>query len=164
MPLFLHWSLALLSAHIPALAPAAPELSPQAVTACVAATQADVQKALGEAVAKGEEHTDASDSTCDYATDSGLVSITLHRSAVKLNVPSAIADLKTAMPEARLRGAPGIGKRAFFVDLAGDGAELFIIRGDYEFLFVSVLGFGDAARVSPVAERIALRALGRIGD
>jgi hypothetical protein len=161
MPIFLHLSLVFLSAHSPMAAPARPKPALKAVTACVAATQADIQEALGEAVTKGTEHTEGSESTCDYAGDGGQVSITIHRSVGKLDVPSAIADLKAAMPDAKLREAPGIGARAFFVDLGGDGAQLFVIRDDREFLLVSVLGFGDATRVSPAAGRIARKALDR---
>lgn len=161
MPIFLYWSLVLLSAHSPMAAPARPKLAPKAVTACVATTQADIQEALGEAVTKGTEHTDGSESTCDYTADGGQVSITIHRSVAKLDVPSAIADLKAALPDVKLRETPGIGTRAFFVDIAGDGTELFVIRGDYEFLLVSVLGLGDPTRVSPAAGKIARKALDR---
>ena len=58
--------------------------------------------------------------------------------------------------------APGFGGTAFFLDIAGAGTQLHIVRGDRNYLLVSVLGFGEAARVSRAAERMARKALGRL--
>jgi hypothetical protein len=37
-----------------------------------------------------------------------------------------------------------------------------VIRDDYDYVMVSILGFGDAAAVSAAAERVPRRVLGRI--
>jgi hypothetical protein len=50
-----------------------------------------------------------------------------------------------------------MGGRAFFLDIAGAGTQLHVIRGDYAVL-VSVLGLGEPAQVSEAAMAIARRA------
>lgn len=73
-----------------------------------------------------------------------------------------IAGLKASIPESVIRKARGLGKRAFFLDIPGAGTQLYVINGDSDFLMVSVLGFGEAAQVSPAAESLARKALGRL--
>jgi len=131
------------------------------VTACVAATQADVAEALGRAVGKGKEQTNAVESSCDYAAGEGQVTVTIRRSAAKLNIPAQIADLKAAVPEGHIRELSGIGKQAFFMDLAGAGTQLHVIRGDNDYVLVSVLGFGEPEDVAQAAEKIARKVLDR---
>ncbi len=131
------------------------------VTACIAATQADVTEALGRAVGKGKEQTDAVESTCDYASGEAQVTVTIRRSAVKLDVPAQIADLKAAIPQGRIREFSGVGKQAFFMDLAGAGTQLHVIRSDSDYVLVSVLGFGEPEDVAKAAEKIARKVLDR---
>jgi hypothetical protein len=109
------------------------------VGACALVTRADVEQALGRSVGHGKEQTEGADSSCDYAGGKGQVTI----------------------PESRVRSAAGIGMVAFFLDIAEDGTQLHVIRGERDYLLVSVLGFGDAAQVSPAAERMARKALTR---
>jgi hypothetical protein len=125
-------------------------------------TKADVVKALGLAVERGEEQADESVSTCSYSRQHGLVSITLQRLQKKLNIEAEIAALKASIPDSTIRGADGLGERAFFLDMPGAGTQLYVIHGDSDFLMVSVLGFGEASRVSPAAESLARKALGRL--
>ena len=44
----------------------------------------------------------------------------------------------------------------------GAGTQLHFIRGDRDYLMVSILGFGDAGAVSAAAEEIARAALARL--
>jgi hypothetical protein len=55
-----------------------------------------------------------------------------------------------------------LGGVAFFLDIAGAGTQLHFIRGDRDYLMVSILGFGDAGAVSAAAEEIARAALARL--
>lgn len=135
---------------------------PKPVSACVAVTRADIQEALGQSVAKGEEQTDDLESTCDYAGAYGQVTITIRRLAEKLNIPAEKENLVKTIPESKVRDVEGIGTRAFFLDITGAGTQLHVIRGDHEYLLVSVLGFGDAEQVSAAAKRIARKALDRL--
>ena len=138
-----------------------PATTLKTLTACVAATQADVEEALGRTLARGKEQTDAVQSSCDYAAGDGQVTVTIRKSGVKLDIPAQIADLKAAMPEGRIRELPGVGRQAFFMDLAGAGTQLHVIRGDGDYVLVSVLGLGEPEDVAKMAEKIARKVLDR---
>lgn len=131
------------------------------MTACLAVTKAEIQEALGQPVTGGSEEIEGLDSTCDYSGLYGQVSITVRHLSEKLNLPAEIEALIKAVPDATVRDATGIGTRAFFVDIGGAGTQLHVLRGDHEYLMISVLGFGEASRVSVAVERIARKALAR---
>jgi hypothetical protein len=101
-------------------------------------------------------------STCDYSRRHGQVSVTVQSLQQKLNLEPEIAALKESFPDSAIREATGLGARAFFLDIPGAGTQLYVIQGDSNFLMVSILGFGEAAQVSPAAEALARKALGRI--
>ena len=149
-------------AHV-ATAPAPRDAVPRRpLSACSIVTGADVQLALGRSVAQGKESNEGSKSTCDYAGGTGQVSITVERLAAKLDLDAEIASLKAGIPEGTVREAPGIAARAFFLDIPGAGTQLYVIRGDTDFILISVLGFGGALQVSPAAETFARQALRRL--
>jgi hypothetical protein len=125
-------------------------------------TKADVVKALGLSVERGEAEEQESVSTCSYSRQHGLVSVTLQRLQKKLNLAVEIAALKASIPDSTIREANGLGERAFFLDMPGAGTQLYVIHGDSDFLMVSVLGFGEPSSVSPAAESLARKALGRL--
>ena len=125
-------------------------------------TRTDVQQALGRSVARGQEGADGAQSICDYAAGTGQVSVSVQRLAARLNVSAEIESLKAAIPGASVREAPDLGARAFFLDIPGAGTQLYLIREDRDFVLISILGFGDAAQVSPAAEAMARKALGRL--
>ncbi|MGA2434083.1 MAG: hypothetical protein ABSG25_02230 [Bryobacteraceae bacterium] len=143
--------------------PATPASVPiRAVSACVAVTQSDVDEALGVSVGKGEEHREGGQSTCDYEGRNGEVRVTVRHLAAKLDMPVEIEALKAAIPDSKLREAPGIGTRAFFLDISGAGTQLHVLRGDFDYLMISVLGFGGPEDVSAPAGKLARKALGRL--
>jgi len=131
------------------------------MTACLAVTKAEVEEALGLSLGNGKERKDRGTSTCEYQAADGQVTVALYRSTIKLNLTSEIKHLQKSIPNATIREVPGIGTRAFFMDMAAVGTQLHIIRGDYDYVLVSVLGFGGAEQVSTAAEKIARRALER---
>ena len=134
----------------------------RAETACAAATRADIEDALGHTVSNGKESRTDSGTMCSYTGAGGEVTVVLQHAAAKLDIPEEIKNLKASFPNATMREAPGIGKRAVFLDMPDVGTQLHVIRGDYDYLMISVLGFGDATRVSPAIEKIARKALARL--
>ena len=125
-------------------------------------TAADLERALGLGFGRGQEESRGAESTCDYGVGKGQVSITIQRLSAKLNLPAEIESLKENIPESTVRMSSGLGSTAFFLDIAGAGTQLHVIRDDRDYVMVSILGFGDAAAVSAAAERMARAALGRI--
>jgi hypothetical protein len=144
-----------------ALAPAPQAPNPKAISACAAVTRSDVEEALGRAVSIRNDETDRKESTCEYAGPRGQVTITIQRLTEKLNMQAEIASLKAEIPESTVRDVAGIGTRAFFLDIAGAGTQLHVIRGETDFLMVSILGFGEGPSVSTAAETMARKALAR---
>jgi hypothetical protein len=154
--------LLLFSSHASSSSPTKPALALRAETACSAATRADIEEALGHTVANGKESRTDEGSVCSYVGAGGEVTILLQHAAAKLDVPEELRNLKASFPNATMREAPGIGRRAVFLDMPDIGTQLHVIRGDYDYLMISVLGFGDATRVAPAAEKIARKALDRL--
>ena len=141
----------------------APQRVPaKALGACSAVTTGDVERALGLAFGRGQEEAHGADSTCDYAAGGGQVSITVQRLAAKLDVPAEMRAMQQTIEGASVREAKGIGTVGFYLDIAGAGTQLHVIRGERDYVMVSVLGFGDAAAVSRAAEQLARAALGRL--
>ena len=153
--------LLLAAASTPVTTAPAPLSRPQAVSACTAATRLEVERAVGASIDAGKLRQDAGGSTCDYTGDAGQITIALHHSVAALDFNAEIANLKAALPEARLVEVPMSGVRALLVDLAGAGAQLHVLRNGRDYLLVSVLGFGNSAQARTVAKSIAHRALTR---
>ncbi len=131
------------------------------ITACEAVTRAEVIDALGRTVGDGSETAAGAESTCDYATRQGLVTVIIERVTAMPEVQQEIDSLKKVVPEGSVRNAKGMGARAFFLDIPGAGTQLHILR-EHECLLISVLGFGEPADVAGAAERIARKALSRL--
>ena len=125
------------------------------MTACSAASKAVIEEALGHPLSNGKEQKSDSGSLCQYEGNGGQVTILLQHASDKLDIPEEIHNLQTTFPNATIREAPGLGKRAVFLDMPDIGTQLHVIRGDFDYLMVSVLGFGDAQHVGPAAEKIA---------
>ena len=140
-----------------------PRLVPSKVLgACSAVTADDLERALGRRFGRGQEQSHGAESTCDYGARNGQVSITVLRLNAKLDIVAEIENLKRSIEESSVRMISGLGGTAFFLDIAGAGTQLHVIRDDRDYVMVSILGFGDAAAVSAAAERVARAALGRI--
>lgn len=152
--------LLLAAATVPVVHPPA-RVPSKAPTACLALTRSEVQIALGRNVGKGEEDNFAATSTCDYATGRGRVSVTVQRLDRDLDVASEVAALQREIEGASARPAPAFGAHAFYLDIAGAGTQLHVIRGR-DYLLVSVLGFGEGAEVTAAVERMVRTALGRL--
>jgi hypothetical protein len=125
-------------------------------------TAADLERALGRPFALGQEESHGTESTCDYGAGSGRVSITIHRLSAKLDIPAEIESLKRNVEDSSVRLVTGVGSMAFYLDIAGAGTQLHVVRGDRDYLMVSILGFGEAQAVSVAAEQVARAALGRM--
>ena len=135
---------------------------PKAVGACTAVTAGDLQLALGISFGRGQETASGTQSTCDYTARTAQVSITIQRLAGKVDIPVEIEALKRELPGSTARIVDGMGVSAFLLEIPDAGAQLHIIRGERDYLMVSILGLGDAPVVSPAAERLARAALSRL--
>ena len=130
-----------------------------AVAPCQVVTHQEVQQAFKRPFAKGSEDPNA----CEYtAIGEQVVAIKMQHSAAKLDLQAEQLTLRKAFPEARVRDAVGLGSAAFFLDLPGIGTQLFVIRGEHDFLLVSVMGLGEAKKVANPARAIAKLALDRL--
>ena len=139
----------------------APAVRPiKALGACSAVTAADVERALGRRFTRGNEETHGTDSTCDYGSGNGQVSITLQRLRAPLDIAVEVASLKKEIEDSSVRMVPEFG--GFYLDIAGAGTQLHAIRADREYVMISILGFGGAEKVSDAAARLAKIALGRM--
>jgi hypothetical protein len=154
-------ALLLLAASTLPVAPPAPRIPRKAPSACLALTRSDVQFALGRSVGKPEEENSAAASTCDYASERGRITVTVQRLDRELDLASEIAALRREIEGSSVRPAPAFGPHAFYLDIAGAGTQLHVIRGR-DYLLVSVLGFGEGPEVSLAAERMVRMALGRL--
>lgn len=132
------------------------------MTACAAVTKAEIEEALGHVLEGGKERVEGAGSTCDYPGGNGQVTIALRHSPVKLNVAQEVETLKKAIPEATLRETAGIGTRAFLLQIPESGVQLHVLCGDFDYLLVSVLGFGESPEVATAAEKVARKALSRL--
>ena len=79
----------------------------------------------------------------------------------RLNLEEEAKNLSLAVPGSSVRAVEGLGSTAWLLDLGPAGVQLHILRGDSEYLMVSVLGFGDSALVTSPAQSIATRLLTR---
>jgi hypothetical protein len=131
------------------------------LTACSIVTKADVEQAIGLSVGDGTEEIQGNASTCDYGTKTGLISITIQKLTNKPDLKKEILALKKEIPEGLARDAPGFPE-AFYLDIPNAGTQLHIVDGGLQHLMVSILGFGDASKVSGVAAQIARKALSRL--
>jgi hypothetical protein len=136
--------------------------SARALGACSAVTPADLERDLGRRFGRGHEESRGAESICDYGAGNGQVSITIQRLSAKVDIGVEIESLTKSIPDSSVRVISGLGSTAFFLDIAGAGTQLHLIRDDRDYVMVSILGFGDAVAVSAAAERIARAALGRI--
>jgi hypothetical protein len=132
---------------------------PKALGACTAITADDLQRALGINFRRGQEASTGSQSTCDYSAGNAQVSVTIQRLREGVDISLEIEALKGALPGATVRR---IGGTSFLLEIPGAGAQLHVIRGERDYVMVSILGLGDAAVVAPAAERLAGTALARL--
>ncbi len=101
---------------------------------------------------------------CEYMGDGGRVTIRYGRSREALDARSEFAALRKAFPEARARDLSGVSAPGIVLDMEDSGTQVFAVAGEHEYLMVSILGFGEARRVSELAERLARGALGAVSS
>ena len=142
---------------------AAPNGPPRPIEApaCAIVTRVDVEDALGVRVSVGKEEIEGRSSNCDYAAGGGMVSITVQRLGAKPNLAVESAAMGKEIPQSVIREAPEF-PLSFYLDIPEAGTQLHIITPNNEHLMVSILGFGEAPRVSGAAARMARRGLARL--
>ena len=127
----------------------------QPVNVCDVVTKPDVEHALGRHILEAGWTTKSSKERCDYQAEGGQVSIRLEHSATVLNPKAEFEALKHTFPGSRARELLDMGAPAMLLDLPDAGTQVFVIDGEHRYLLVSILGFGDPARVSKAAEQLA---------
>ncbi len=132
---------------------------PKALGACTAVTAEDLQRTLGISFRRGQESSSGKQSTCDYAVGNGQVSVTIQRLDGAIDIAAEIEAMKAEIPGATVRR---VGEASFFVEIPGAGVQLHVVRGERDYVMVSILGLGDAAAVGGAAERLAGAAVGRL--
>src|ERR1035441_5846032 len=110
-----------------------PPMPSKALGACSAVTAADLERALGRRFGRGQEESHGAESTCDYGAGNGQVSITVLRLRAKLDVAAEIESLKRSIEDCSVRMITGLGGTAFFLDIAGAGTQLHVIRDDGDY-------------------------------
>jgi hypothetical protein len=156
LPLAISFSTDVTVRQVPKLAPPA-----RVVSVCEVVTKPDVELALGRHLMGGGWTTRSSRERCDYQAEGGQVTIRLEHSSTTLDPKSEFAALKKTFPGSHARELAGMGAPAMLLDLPDAGTQVFVIDGEHRYLLVSILGFGDAAKVSKAAELLARQAFER---
>jgi hypothetical protein len=138
-----------------------PVFPPLSVHACDMVTKPDVEQALGRHLLKAGWKIQSSHRRCDYQAEGGQVTIRLEHSTAPLDPKIEFTALKKTFPGSRAKELAGMGAPAMLLDLPDAGTQVFVIDGEHRYLLVSILGFGDPARVSKAAERLAREAFKR---
>jgi hypothetical protein len=131
------------------------------INACDVVTRPDVEKALGRHMLEAGWQVRSTHERCDYQAQGGQVTIRLEHSAAVLDPKTEFTALKKTFPGSRARELAGLGAPAMLLDLPEAGTQVFVIDGEHRYLLVSILGFGDPARVSKAAEQLAREAFKR---
>jgi hypothetical protein len=139
-----------------------PRLAPKplpALNVCEIVTKDEVEKAFKRRF--GSVMPDAF--ACEFSVlEHEVVAIKMQHSPAKIDVRAEMLTLRKAFPGARMRDASGFASPAFYLDFPGIGTQLFVVRGEHDFLLVTVLGLGDPKKVASGAKQIAKRALDRL--
>ena len=133
----------------------------RAINVCDVVTRPDIEHALGRHMLEAGWTTKSSRERCDYQADGGQVSIRLEHSSAVLVPKIEFEALKNTFPGSHARELSGMGAPAMLLDLPDAGTQVFVIDGEHRYLLVSILGFGDPARVSKAAEQLAREAFKR---
>jgi hypothetical protein len=129
--------------------------------ACRLVTKAEVMKVLQHPVGDGKDDMAGANPTCTFGGEYGEVTVSVQHLATRLDLAKETALLQAAVPGSTVRAVPEMGGPALFLDLGQTGGQLHIVRGDSDYLMVSVLGFGNAEHALKAAESIARKALER---
>jgi hypothetical protein len=131
------------------------------INACDVVTKPDVEEALGRHMLEAGWQVRSTRERCDYQAEGGQVTIRLEHSSAVLDPKTEFSALKKTFPGSHARELAGLGVPAMLLDLPDAGTQVFIIDGEHRYLLVSILGFGDPARVSKAAEQLAREAFKR---
>ena len=138
-----------------------PVLLAPSTSACDVVTRPDVEEALGRHLLEAGWQVHSTHERCDYRAEGGQVTIRLEHSTAVLDAKAEFTALKKTFPGSHARELAGMGAPAMLLDLPDAGTQVFVIDGEHRYLLVSILGFGDPARVSKAAEQLAREAFKR---
>ena len=135
----------------------------RATTACAAVTRADVEREVRRSVSEGVAEERGKQSTCDYTTRFGQITVTMQKLSAPVDLSTAIPEIVAALPAASARPAATAlpDTKAFFIDIGTVGTQLHLIRDNRDHLLISVLGCGTPTEASRIATALAQSALSR---
>ncbi|MDQ1469038.1 MAG: hypothetical protein QOJ99_518 [Bryobacterales bacterium] len=110
----------------------------------------------------GKEDLTGPGAGCTFSGSYGEVTFTVQRPEQRLDIAAEVETLKASFAGATVREIAGLGTSAYLLEIGDSGAQVHVIRGEHDYLMVSVPGFGNAERVAEIAEALARKALARI--
>jgi len=135
-----------------------PQAVPRLLSACNLVTRGDLQFAAGQRFGEPSRSESGAASVCDYQSGRGQIRVAIQRCEGKLDLCGEVSALQSEIEGSSARAAASFGPQAFFLEIAGAGTQLHIVRGN-AYLMVSVLGVPGSEQV---AERLARTALDRL--
>lgn len=154
-------ALLLLFSSTTGAASVAPAPQPHPLALCSAISQSQVELAVGLKLEAAAPEYSRLTSTCDYASNETAVRIAVQHLTEPFDLATEIATLKSAFPGSVLADVSGLGTRAIVLSIPDAGIQLHVLRGDSEYLLVSVMGAGSAQHTFEVAAAIARALLRR---
>ncbi len=132
---------------------------------CGWVTKLEAELELGRRLEAGADEQEGGESSCTYAAGDGkeaMVRISSQQLPAGVDPAHELAVLKAGFPDAAICPIPGLGRWAVLMQIPGAGAQAHVVSESGKYLLVSVLGFGDGARVTAAAEALARKAASRL--
>lgn len=154
-------ALLLLFSSTTGAASVAPAPQPHPLALCSTIPQSQVELAVGMKLEAAAPEYSRLTSKCDFSTNETAVRIAVQHLTDPLDLATEIATLKAAFPGSVLADVSGLGTRAIVLAIPDSGIQLHVLRGDREYLLVSVMGAGSAQHTFEAAAAIARALLRR---
>ena len=135
----------------------------QAWNACALLSNLEIKAILDVPVGAGVVRLDGGSVTgCRFAGKNGAaVTVLVRRCTRRGWAEEQAARMKRGAGEGNYREVPGVGERAFLLDLHQAGAALCVFDGG-RYVQISAVRMGDSSRVSPGIEKLARKVLERM--
>jgi hypothetical protein len=126
---------------------------------CSLLTKAEIQQAIGVAVADGIPNKDMDSCRFQAPDGVGMVVLTASRDT-SADSAKKVAAAKQLNKNSKFRDLANLGDCAILIETAYVGPQVSIFRGA-DNLLISVMAFGDTPKVSAAAEALARKAFSR---
>jgi hypothetical protein len=127
---------------------------------CAVVTKAEIQEAVGAAVADGTLNAN-NKSVCDFKVgDAGVVSVMLTNRSSDENAEKTVAELKKRKIAAEV--APGFGESAYSSSPGYGMSQLGAYKGARQVIVTAMLFGAPEAKNKAVVEKVMRKALARV--